>query len=160
MDRNMRFVLLMLLAFGVAQTACALDLASRAPVSTTPTVGVVPATPTKTAVRETAADIIVGVWTAIDGALHLQFFSDGRFVRHYGGREDDPEEFWSEEGIYELGDAERLLINVPRQGPVDYEYRLKEPWLMLRDPDGRVMRLRRNVGLMETSVGPCDGRRT
>jgi hypothetical protein len=152
MDRYTRHALLLLLAFGAALTACALDSSWKVPVpgGMVPTATMMPATPTEPAARETTADIIVGVWTAIDGALHLQFFSDGRFVRHYGGREDDPEEFWGQKGAYRVTSRESLVIEVAGVEASEFEYRVEEPWLMLRDEDGKVMRFRRNVGLMET----------
>ena len=142
--------------------ACAKTAGPAVPPSSSDPTAVAPlvpptATPTSTPVN--ASSRIVGLWTAIDGALHLQFFSDGRFARHFGGREDDPDELSSEHGIYRLGDADRLLIDVPRLGAVYYEYMVGEPWLMLRDPDGRVIRFRRNLGLMETSFGPWKGTR-
>ncbi len=153
MVRNTRFALLfLLLTYGVAQMACAFDSGSRVPVSgeTAPTVSLVPATPTEQVGTETAADAIVGVWTAIDGALHLQFFSDGTFVRHYGGREDAPDELWSQEGAYQFTSHEHLLIEVTGVETTGFEYQLEEPWLLLRDEDGKVMRFRRNLGFMDT----------
>jgi len=108
-------------------------------------------TPTPVPTQVTKARSIVGLWTAIDGSLHLQFFSDGRFARHFGGREDDPDEFWSERGRYVLGKGDHLMIDVPRLGAVDYQYIHSEPWLMLRNDEGNVLRCRRNLGLMETT---------
>ena len=152
MDRYTRRALLLWVTFSVAVTSCALDSGSRAPVpgafaSAVPTMS---ATPTEGAAEQATADLIVGVWTAIDGALHLQFFSDGKFVRHYGGREDAPEEFWSQQGAYRFTSRESLVIEVAGVESNQFEYRLEEPWLILRDEAGKVMRFRRNIGLLET----------
>jgi hypothetical protein len=160
--RLVRHLAAIVLLLPLAAAACTPE-ANRGTSSYAPEIAAtsqpVSGTPTPVPMQVTEARSIVGLWTAIDGSLHLQFFSDGRFARHYGGREDDPDELWSEQGRYVLGKDDHLMIDVPRRGPVDYQYVHSEPWLMLRNPEGNVLRCRRDLGLMETTRSSAETQR-
>jgi hypothetical protein len=94
---------------------------------------------TQTAGATLSATGIVGRWVMLDGGLELEFSPDGQFARHYPADEHQVE-YWSIEGSYQLLDGDRVLIELSGEEPATYEYRLGEPWLMLRDQDGQVAR--------------------
>jgi hypothetical protein len=148
MGRVERWTWLFFVITVLSLAACASPwgLREASPSAVAPTVRTASPTPRPEAVGTATAAEIVGVWTAVDGSLHLEFFSDGRFARYYGGREDDPEEFWAQEGVYWFGGRETLTIDLRKVGTTEFEFRLEEPWLTLRDESGRVIRYRRNPG--------------
>ncbi len=85
---------------------------------------------------------IVGRWVMLEGGLEIEFLPSGQFTRYYAADEHQVE-YWSIEGSYRLLNDNRVLIELSGEAPTTYEYRLGEPWLMLRAPDGKVTRYHR-----------------
>jgi hypothetical protein len=85
-------------------------------------------------------DQLVGWWEMIEGGFFYEFRPDGSCARHLESAEDT---YWTTEARCQLLDADRLVIQLRGEEAIEYEWRLEDPWLMLRDGSGRVTRYRR-----------------
>jgi hypothetical protein len=135
--------LLLCLASVAALVSCGPGRGSvQAPAS--PTVATVPTrlAPKATLTGASAASwsSLAGWWGMIDGGFFFEFREDGTCARHLESSEDS---FFTTEGRCELVGVERLVIELRGGEATEYEWRLEEPWLMLRDAAGNVTRYRR-----------------
>lgn len=83
----------------------------------------------------------MGRWSIREGALDLQFYADGKFTRYMAS---DYHEWWGVEGTYQLAGQDRVVVELPDEGKIEYEYRIQEPWLLLRDQSGTITTYRRS----------------
>ncbi len=76
----------------------------------------------------------------IDGGFYYEFRADGSCARHLESSEDT---YFTTEGRCQLIGADRLVVQLRGDQPIEYEWRLEDPWLVLRDASGRVTTYRR-----------------
>jgi hypothetical protein len=124
------------LASLVVLTSCRTSQAP--PPSATATAGVTPR-PAATA-QVSPWDALAGRWAMIEPGYWLEIRSDGSCARHLNAVEGA---FVTTEGQCELVGTVGLVITLHGEPPVEYEYLLEEPWLRLRDSDGKVWTFRK-----------------